>query len=116
MTAEEVKKTLGSDAFDKFIKVSIIRNPFDYENPEHMKNLVDYLNKNHPSFFEYNNEHDMKTGHWRALEQPEIFNALKPLGHDAMYVLENYQDYDGKYHRTKNLAVLKMRNDFQIIN
>ena len=83
-----------------------VKNPFDYENPEHMENLINYLNKNHPSFFEYNNEHDMRSGHWRALEQPEIFNALKPLGHDAMYVRENYQDYDGKYHHTKNLGII----------
>lgn len=44
MTAEEVKKTLGSDAFDKFIKVSIIRNPFDYVVSRYFWRFRDVIN------------------------------------------------------------------------
>ena len=83
-----------------------VKNPFDYENPQHMQKLVDYLDKNHPYFFEYNNLENLEQGHWRSLEQPEIFNALKPLGHDSMYVGENYYDSNRSPKTVKNLAII----------
>ena len=83
-----------------------VKNPFDYENPQHMQKLVDYLDKNHPYFFEYNNLENLKQGHWRSLEQPEIFNALKPLGHDSMYVGENYYDSNRSLKTVKNLGII----------
>ena len=79
------------------------KNPFDYENPEHVENLVNHLaskghieqiNPENPSMSAVNKAlragagRDFSQGHWDELEKPHVVQAVKDLGHDGMYVNE----------------------------
>jgi hypothetical protein len=70
-------------------------NPFDYENPEHVKMLLD---KRYPLLPWEGTSIETKTknGDWEVLELPDYQNAIKQLGFDSFYVKEDSR---------KNLAV-----------
>lgn len=62
-------------------------NPFDYENPEHVAQIIAYLQKTglfrgvQPGFFE--------GGRWDSIEDRQVQKAIKALGFDSFYVNEN---------------------------
>ena len=70
-------------------------NPFDYENPEHVKMLLD---KRYPLLPWEGTSIETKTknGDWEVLELPDYQDAIKQLGFDSFYVKEDSR---------KNLAV-----------
>jgi hypothetical protein len=79
------------------------KKPFDYANPAHIKDLLKSVpyspeNKAMLSLAKNPEEYASKlaAGRWDTLEQPDIINAVKNLGYDAMYVNE---------HGVKNLGV-----------
>ena len=74
-----------------------VKNPFDFDNPEHIAALsnqtkIDPEGVRHLLFRD--------TDNWQTLEEPYMQRAIKQLGHDAYYTLE-----DGR----KNLAVYDPR-------
>lgn len=89
---DEIKKDLQSGQMVMPLYVRA-ENPFDYENAEHIAQLV-----GHPSF-DVNlghNEYAIKSGSWKDIEQLPIQDIIKDLGHDGFYIKEGGQ---------KNLAV-----------
>jgi hypothetical protein len=104
-TGRQREKTDRGAVYPVHVKV---RNPFDYENPEHVKRLVQNINPANRVFddFSYGNKGERATqrdlmnqvgkGDWDVLEHPAIVASAKALGHDGMYMKED---------RTKNLGV-----------
>jgi hypothetical protein len=70
-------------------------NPFDYENPDHVKRMMDQKYPNVP-WEGTSIETKVKKGEWSVLELPDFQDAIKKTGFDSFYVKE-----DGR----KNLAV-----------
>jgi hypothetical protein len=70
-------------------------NPFDYENPEHVKKLIEKI-KTKDKVFVRNRTQDLEDGDWATIEHPIAQKAIKDLGHDGFYVFEANE---------KNLAV-----------
>ena len=75
-----------------------VKNPFDYENPAHMKALRDYdeANKYTPKSASHFMD-EVAQGDWASIETSDIQNALKELGHDAFYAKEFGQKNLGIY-------------------
>lgn len=66
-------------------------NPFDYENPDHVRKVQGYLKNN--GMIQMSGLAD---GSWRAIEHDDTQDAIRALGFDGFYVKEMGQ---------KNLAV-----------
>ena len=69
-----------------------VRNPFDYENPQHTHNVAGHL-MHHKEF--NTGEHAQRhmaemlgTGNWKYIEDPRVQGAIKRAGHDSYYVQE----------------------------
>jgi hypothetical protein len=80
------------------------QNPFDYQNPEHIDNLVNELNKSSWEDGTPMGEgmgHILKHGDWEWIEKPYIQNAIKNLGHDSFWVQEGGEKNLGVYHPTQ---------------
>ena len=71
-----------------------VKNPWDYENPSHVADLLDEVNGD-PKFTNLTAD-QLSKGSWGRIEGPDVQEAIKSLGHDAFYVNEN---------GTKNLGV-----------
>ena len=85
---EAVSKYFGSAA--NILPVYVrAENPFDYENPAHVKALMERVpGLNKAGFDRVNN--------WTSIEGPKVQEAIKAMGFDSFYVAE---------HGDKNLAV-----------
>jgi predicted transcriptional regulator len=64
-------------------------NIFDYDNPDHVKAVMDKVRSLKKESFE-------RVNNWTTIEAPEVQKAIKELGFDSFYVAE---------HGDKNLAV-----------
>lgn len=64
-------------------------NIFDYDNPDHVKAVMDKVKGLKAESFD-------RTNNWTTIEAPEVQKAIKELGFDSFYVAE---------HGDKNLAV-----------
>jgi hypothetical protein len=72
-------------------------NPFDYSNKKHMNALVEHLGPDLISDpYLRSVMPEVARGHWENIESDAIQKAIKSLGHDAFYVMEE---------GNKNLAV-----------
>lgn len=71
-------------------------NPFDYENKQHIKDVLKRINETSALELDSGQIEGLKKGDWTAVESPVILNAIKSLGFDSMYVEEMDE---------KNLAV-----------
>jgi len=75
-----------------------VKNPFDYENPEHIKALQGYEEANRYSPKSISHWMDeVPKGDWASIETDDIQNALKELGHDSFYAKEFGQKNLGIY-------------------
>ena len=68
------------------------KNPFDYENPEHVANVVK-IAAQHKLLAPITDVHKhladiLSGGHYKHIEDPNIQNAIRQAGHDAYYVAE----------------------------
>ena len=79
-----------------------VKNPFDYENPEHIEAVRKYLREKVgmeeryvDSALDALTDPD-RTNNWMEIEHPNIQRAIKHLGHDAFYTKEL---------NTKNLGI-----------
>ena len=73
--------------------------PFDYENADHVKQVVNNLNQTTDSYGRMIGKKlagDIAIGNWETIERGDVQDAIKELGFDSFYVKE-----DSK----KNLAV-----------
>jgi hypothetical protein len=71
-----------------------VRNPFDYENPEHVEALRDWMLKNETlpkDRLEVQLQHMTDpelSANWTQMENPKFQKGIKALGHDAYYTKE----------------------------
>lgn len=74
-----------------------VRNPFDFQNADHLDVLTDELSKlsgtspKVPGWIQAGPEHiraELRSGSWGAIEDPYVIDAAKRLGFDAMYMNE----------------------------
>ena len=74
-----------------------VRNPFDFENADHLDVLTNELSKlsgtspKVPSWIHAGPEkirRELRNGSWDAIENPYVIEAAKNLGFDAMYMKE----------------------------
>lgn len=68
------------------------KNPFDYQKVEHVNNLMNHMRENElfgPDENEKLIRQYVTGGYWDTLEQPNVQQAVKDLGHDSMYVNES---------------------------
>jgi hypothetical protein len=71
-----------------------IKNPFDYENADHVENVAEIAAK-HKDFSKITDvaKHlasTLSTGNWRHIEDPRIQDAIKQAGHDGYHVAEKH--------------------------
>lgn len=93
------------------------KNPFDYENQQHIAALeaalaeeFDKSGGNVRATGDFLNWDEMvsaiKDGDWRTIENPTVQKAIKKIGHDGFYVLESmFSPQLGDRVEAKNLAV-----------
>jgi hypothetical protein len=62
-------------------------NPFDYNNPEHVKKIQDLLPPTGEEWFDAPIR-DLASGDWAIIELKAVQNAIKKAGFDAFYVME----------------------------
>jgi hypothetical protein len=87
----------------------MVDNPFDYDNPAHMKAVREAASKRFPGNKGLQYELDAIAGvddsggvhnNWASIEHPDIQRLIKQLGHDAYYTSEggvkNLGIYDAK--------------------
>jgi hypothetical protein len=74
------------------------KNPFDYDNPAHVREVVQYIKKNDPDFADIAESIGGKVqgGAYFDIERPLVQNAIRQLGYDGFFVKEL---------GTKNIAV-----------
>jgi hypothetical protein len=71
------------------------KNPFDYQNKNHVETLVDSLNTKYvaglPKGKKYGDflKSEIKKGNWKTIEIPAVNIAIKDLGFDSFFVKEN---------------------------
>jgi hypothetical protein len=71
-----------------------VKNPFDYENPEHVEALRDWMLKNETlpkDRLEVQLQHMTDpelSANWTQMENPKFQKGIKALGHDAYYTKE----------------------------
>jgi len=84
-----------------------VENPFDYENPEHVENVLPHLP--YGTDYKWSVVHGkkpehmreaLKSGLWELLEDKDVMDAVRHVGHDAMYMKEG---------KVKNLGVFDPR-------
>jgi hypothetical protein len=94
-------KRLGKKSGRNYIYPLWVRaeTPWDFENKEHVQQVVDYLNNEFDSYGRVKGKYltgDLSLGRWNAIESQDVQQALKALGFDSFYVKEG---------ELKNLAV-----------
>jgi hypothetical protein len=76
--------------------------PFDYQNKKHINNLIEILGPKLINDPELRDVMDgVREGYWESIEDSEIQNAIRFLGHDSFFVRER----GGDDNPVKNLAV-----------
>lgn len=89
-------------------------NPFDYDNPEHVAQAIEYLQKTglfrgvQPGYFE--------GGRWDAIEDRSVQKAIKALGFDSFYVSENDVKNLGVYDSTQIKSATGNQGTFDATN
>ena len=125
---EFANKFAGAQPPDPYARPAIYplhvqaKNPFDYENPKHLESLRSHLIEHRP----YDIEDDaiveyMKhlgdpkiESNWRSIENPEIQEAIKGLGHDAFYAKEKSLKNLGVYNPNAVKSAIGNRGTYDI--
>jgi hypothetical protein len=68
-----------------YVKAS---NPFDYNNPEHVKKIQELIPPTGEEWFDAPIR-DLASGDWATIELKAVQNAIKKAGFDAFYVMED---------------------------
>lgn len=88
----KIKEQLPSRANIIPVYVSA-QNPFDYENPAHIKKLSSELNLDPDDNLIY----DIKNGEWSSIESADVQEAIQFAGFDGFYVKEGGRKNLGVY-------------------
>lgn len=110
--AEAIAKRDGTSVEDEYRQIKLnnlpsranivpvyvsVQNPFDFQNPEHVKAVIDKLNRDHFGGRRGDTSaKELYEGSWETIESRAVQEAIKELGFDGFYIVEG-----GK----KNLAV-----------
>jgi len=96
----------------KFAMVTNIKNPFDYDNPQHVDQLHEEIKKQSKKLDRVvPSKEEIHDGHWNAIE--ESADLIKNLGFDGYYVKEEaiVENQDSEFLvAPKNLAVFDSNN------
>jgi len=84
-------------------------NPFDYDNPDHVKAVMDKV----PSV---KKESFARTNNWNTVEGPDVLAAIKELGFDAFYVSENGDKNLAVFQPTQVKSAIGNRGTYDINN
>ncbi len=89
---KNLEESTGSNIMPLFVKAE---NPFDFENPKHLKAVLEELNKNKQGGFteDYLNNYN----NWQAIEDRDTQRIIKKLGFDSFYVNEGGDKNLGLY-------------------
>lgn len=107
----ETQNEEGSNIMPVYVRAE---NTFDYENPEHVAQIVEYLNKTGlfrgvlPGFFE--------GGRWDSIEDKVVQRAIKELGFDSFYVEEGGVKNLGVYDAAQIKSAIGNNGDFDATN
>ena len=74
----------GGSVYPLYIRAE---NPFDFENPDHVKQVLDIWESNNVGIRE-TREQAIAKGKWQMIENVEIQDAIKQAGFDSYYVKE----------------------------
>ena len=77
-------------------------NPFDYENPAHVEAVLENLSKTRPLFGKWDKIR-LSGGNWDDIESSYYQKAIRDLGHDSFYVMEDGAKNLGLYDPTRQL-------------
>lgn len=97
--SSEFAEGTGGQVMPVYVKAE---NPFDYENPEHIKALEQYEKDNRYT------DRDIRTaiggvklGDWESIEYRKVQAAIKAMGHDGFFVKERGEKNLGVYKPTQ---------------
>ena len=91
-------------------------NPFDYDDPEHIANLRQYLQNNNSSRADAIADAIHGKGSWDVIEMPETQNAIKKMGHDSFYAQEGGNKNLGVYDPNKIKSAIGNEGTYDITN
>jgi hypothetical protein len=74
----------GGSVYPLYVRAE---NPFDFENPDHVKRVMDIWESNNVGIRE-TREQAIAKGKWQMIENVEIQDAIKQAGFDSYYVKE----------------------------
>jgi len=74
----------GGSVYPLYVRAE---NPFDFENPDHVKRVMDIWESNNVGIRE-TREQAIAKGKWQMIENVEIQDAIKLAGFDSYYVKE----------------------------
>ena len=97
------------------------KHPWDYENPEHIKNLVNAMDydgyaKDFPHRDKEHFAYRLSRGNWNDIERPEVQEAAKKLGHDAMYMEEGGAKNIGVFHPHQIKSAIGNNGNYDMSN
>jgi hypothetical protein len=73
-------------------------NPFDYENPEHLKRVLRNIDFSDLLDHEIRSiKYHLPQGDWETIERDEVQDAIKNMGHDSFFVNEEGEKNLGVY-------------------
>lgn len=89
----------GGNVMPVFVKAE---NPFDFENEQHIAALQEYEKANRYTERSVSNYvGDVKRGWWEAMESRKVQAAIKAMGHDGFYLIEEGVKNLGVYDPTQ---------------
>lgn len=89
----------GGNVMPVYVKAE---NPFDFESAEHIAALQEYEKANRYTERSISNYvGDVKRGWWEAMESRKVQAAIKAMGHDGFYLIENGVKNLGVYQPTQ---------------
>jgi hypothetical protein len=93
-----------------------VKNPFDYEDPQHMRALKGLVNKHMPYLKDVVERIGDHEHNWEAMEDPEIQHFIKHLGHDSFYASERGTKNLGVYDPKKIKSAIGNRGTYDVKN
>lgn len=107
----------GSDQFlqgTRTMPVHVqVKDPFDYENPEHIQNLYDAIRHRPWLKDEIEGMGDFEHN-WHHVEHPDIQHEIRRLGHDSFYSAERGTKNLGVYDPRKIKSAIGNRGTYDV--
>jgi hypothetical protein len=96
------------------------KNPWDYENPEHIEQILPYLPQNNKDKWSVlvKKPEDIKelleAGNWGLIENPKVIEAIQKAGFDAAHMQENGVKNIGVFDPKRIKSALGNRGTYDI--